>query len=123
MPPFHSIPRKRLRHASLLLAGSLCLSAVPALQAADAPATASAPSKAQLLPGKIVYAQLTTPDLKSAKAFYGSLLGWTFQDVPVSKGQYAQALVNGLQSQDWSSFHAWHIMGTRFGSRSFPCQT
>ncbi|MEJ5116342.1 MAG: VOC family protein [Gluconobacter cerinus] len=95
MPPFHSISRKRLRHASLFLAGSLCLGAAPALQAADAPATASAPSKAQLLPGKIVYAQLTTPDLKSAKAFYGSLLGWNFQDVPVSKGRYAQALVNG----------------------------
>lgn len=32
-------------------------------------------------PGKVVWHDLVTPDLDGAKAFYGSLFGWVFEDV------------------------------------------
>ena len=43
-------------------------------------------------PGKVVWHDLVTPDLKRAKTFYGGLLGWTFEDV--SNG-YTLARNNG----------------------------
>lgn len=98
MPPFPRPSRAGTAAVTLSAALSLGLGlTVPVsnahAQTTDAaPATAPAPSA---LPGKIVYAQLTTPDLPKAKAFYGALLGWTFQDRPVSRGHYAEALVNG----------------------------
>lgn len=46
-------------------------------------------------PGKIVSAQLVTPDLASTEKFYGALLGWTFQDIPVRHGRVAQILNQG----------------------------
>lgn len=46
-----------------------------------------------LLPGKVIWHDLVTPDMDQAKAFYGELLGWTFEDVA---GGYALAL-NGTQ--------------------------
>ncbi|GAN88853.1 glyoxalase/bleomycin resistance protein/dioxygenase [Gluconobacter frateurii M-2] len=76
---------------ALLLGTGLSFAIARPLHAADT----SAPAKEQILPGKIVYAQLTTPDLDKAKAFYSALLGWTFKDIPVSKGRYTQAIVNG----------------------------
>lgn len=77
---------------SIALGLTVPVSGVHAQAANTAPTEASA---ASMLPGKIVYAQLTTPDLAKAKAFYGRLLGWTFQDHTVSRGHYAEALVNG----------------------------
>lgn len=96
MSLFHRHTRKSRRSIALLLGTGLSLAVAPQLHAADVSAPApNAPAKEQILPGKIVYAQLTTPDLDKAKAFYGSLLGWTFKDVTVSKGRYTQAIVNG----------------------------
>ncbi len=34
-------------------------------------------------PGTFCWADLTTPDQEAAKAFYGALLGWEAQDIPV----------------------------------------
>ena len=48
-------------------------------------------------PGKIVYAELVTPDLEAAKRFYGGLFGWTFRDVPLGARKFAEALLNGQQ--------------------------
>jgi predicted enzyme related to lactoylglutathione lyase len=41
--------------------------------------------------GKVVWADLVTPDLDGAKRFYGALFGWTFRDVP----GYTVALLDG----------------------------
>ncbi len=68
---------------------------VPHARAADTLPPIVSPPVSSVLPGKIVYAQLTTPDLAQAKTFYGSLLGWTFRDVRVSRGHYAQAMAGG----------------------------
>lgn len=39
-------------------------------------------------PGRIVWHDLVTSDLARAQAFYGGLLGWTFEAAPKSKGRY-----------------------------------
>jgi uncharacterized protein len=44
--------------------------------------------------GKVVWADLVTPDLDGAKRFYGALFGWTFRDVAGDRN-YALALLDG----------------------------
>jgi predicted enzyme related to lactoylglutathione lyase len=44
--------------------------------------------------GKVVWADLLTPDVEGAKRFYGALFGWTFRDVP-GDPNYSLALLNG----------------------------
>ncbi|NHO17901.1 VOC family protein [Acetobacter oeni] len=73
--------------------GTSCSPLTHYARAADLLPPLVAPPTKALQPGKIVYAQLTIPDLKKAKAFYGELLGWTFRDIPVSRGHYAQAMI------------------------------
>lgn len=53
------------------------------------------PPSSEHHPGKVIWAELVTPDLGSARRFYGELLGWTFQDVPGARIPYAIALQNG----------------------------
>ena len=47
--------------------------------------------------GKIVFAELVTPDLGAAKKFYGGLFGWTFRDTTIGTTDYAEASLNGHQ--------------------------
>jgi len=44
--------------------------------------------------GKVVWVDLVTPDIETAKRFYGTLFGWTFRDVP-GDPHYSLALLNG----------------------------
>jgi len=46
--------------------------------------------------GKVIWADLVTPDLASAKRFYGALLGWTFQDIQAGDRAYTLALLDGV---------------------------
>jgi predicted enzyme related to lactoylglutathione lyase len=43
--------------------------------------------------GKVVWADLVTPDAEGAKRFYAALFGWTFRDVP-GDPNYSLALLN-----------------------------
>lgn len=46
--------------------------------------------------GEPCWADLQTPDVAAAKAFYNRLFGWTYQDFPTPDGRsYAQAFVRG----------------------------
>jgi len=45
-------------------------------------------------PGKVIWADLVTPDAERAKKFYGALFGWSFRDVP-GDPNYTLALVDG----------------------------
>jgi len=49
----------------------------------------STPATQRLLPGKIVFSMLVTPDLSRAETFYGSLFGWSFR--PVTGGRHPRA--------------------------------
>jgi uncharacterized protein len=45
--------------------------------------------------GKVIWAELVTPDLGAAEQFYAKLFGWTFQDKGPPGSHYALALLNG----------------------------
>ncbi len=45
--------------------------------------------------GKVIWAELVTPDLGEAERFYAALFGWTFREQSHSNGRYALALLNG----------------------------
>ena len=45
--------------------------------------------------GKVIWADLVTPDLAAAERFYGGLFGWTFNHVRSAKTDYAVASVDG----------------------------
>jgi predicted enzyme related to lactoylglutathione lyase len=46
-------------------------------------------------PGVPCWADLATPDVATAKAFYGAVLGWQYQDTEAEYGGYAIAEVDG----------------------------
>ena len=47
-------------------------------------------------PGTFSWIDLTTPDQAASKRFYGELLGWSFQDLPVGEGAYySMAVIDG----------------------------
>jgi predicted enzyme related to lactoylglutathione lyase len=45
--------------------------------------------------GKVVWADLVTPDLSSAEKFYGGLFGWQFQAIHTGGSDYALAMFDG----------------------------
>jgi predicted enzyme related to lactoylglutathione lyase len=45
--------------------------------------------------GKVVWADLVTPDLAAAERFYSGLFGWTFQTIHAGDSDYAVALLDG----------------------------
>ena len=45
--------------------------------------------------GKVIWADLVTPDLADAEHFYGGLFGWTFQTVLHGDSDYAVAFLDG----------------------------
>ena len=45
--------------------------------------------------GKVIFAELVTPDLATAKAFYGTLFGWNFKDIEGDGLKYAEASLDG----------------------------
>jgi uncharacterized protein len=45
--------------------------------------------------GKVVWADLITPDLETAKRFYAGLFGWTFRDVVAGDKEFVVALLEG----------------------------
>jgi len=46
-------------------------------------------------PGKVIWAELVTPDLADAKRFYGGLFGWTFEDIRAGRVKYSVARLAG----------------------------
>jgi uncharacterized protein len=74
----------------------LSLLSIPALHAAsfELPPLNS-PASAEHHPGKVVWADLVTPDIAAAERFYGELLGWTFQTIHTGASDYAVAMFDG----------------------------
>lgn len=54
------------------------------------------PASAERHVGKVVWVDLVTPDLDSAKRFYSGLFGWTFRNAHAGKTAYSVALLDGL---------------------------
>ena len=86
--------RRRYGLPSLLAAVLILGSALARAADFQLPALNSPPS-AEHHPGKMVWADLTTPDLAVAEKFYGGLFGWTFQRIRAGDINYAVALLDG----------------------------
>jgi predicted enzyme related to lactoylglutathione lyase len=81
------------QHFSALLLCGLCAGTVRAA-ALELPPLNSPPSAEHHI-GKVVWADLVTPDLAAAERFYGSVFGWKFQTTRAANAEYALASVNG----------------------------
>jgi predicted enzyme related to lactoylglutathione lyase len=55
----------------------------------------NSPASTEHHPGKMVWADLVTPDLAAAEKFYGGLFGWTFQPIHAGDINYAVAMLDG----------------------------
>jgi predicted enzyme related to lactoylglutathione lyase len=87
-------PQRLLAFLTASLAGLfLCAGALHAAPLELPPL--SDPPGTTHLPGKVIWADLVTPDLAAAQAFYSGLFGWTFRDTHSGNAHYAVALVNG----------------------------
>jgi uncharacterized protein len=77
----------------VLLLSVLCVSISPAATF-ELPALNFPPSGEHHV-GKVVWADLVTPDLAAAERFYAGLFGWTFQTIHTGESDYAVALADG----------------------------
>ncbi|HMH30012.1 MAG TPA: VOC family protein [Steroidobacteraceae bacterium] len=89
----HCIYRRGL---TAFLVSALILGNAALARGADfqLPALNSPPS-AEHHAGKMVWADLVTPDLATAEKFYGGLFGWTFQPIHAGDINYAVAMLDG----------------------------
>ncbi len=95
--------RYRVRHRALALtfaaAVAVMAAAVQVTMATAAPTLELPPidsaGSAEHHPGKMIWADLVTPDLAVAEQFYGGLFGWTFKPIHTGKSEYAVALLGG----------------------------
>jgi predicted enzyme related to lactoylglutathione lyase len=94
------VKRRRCR-ASQLLVGLLLGSALAApgiAESLDLPAL-NEPASGEHHAGKVIWAELVTPDLAGAEQFYSGLFGWTFRDVSndgtSTDSNFVVALLNG----------------------------
>jgi uncharacterized protein len=90
---FGRLGRHRAPLLLALLASMLCGTALAALPFSLPPI--SDPASTEHHPGKVIWADLVTPNLTAAESFYGGLFGWTFQDLHTADSNYAIALVDG----------------------------
>jgi predicted enzyme related to lactoylglutathione lyase len=79
--------------------GALCLVQIMATATFAAPTFVLPPlvqpAGTEHHPGKVIWADLVTPDIVAAKRFYGQLFGWTFNDVHTGASDYSVALLDG----------------------------
>ncbi len=96
-------PRIRLGQGLSKLA-VVCLVGFAAMGSAGAAATELPPlalpplvqpASAESHPGKVIWCDLVTSDLASAKRFYGGLFGWSFLEVPGEEKDFSLAVLNG----------------------------
>lgn len=74
--------------------GGLAIAASGAAASAKLPPLVQPPTQDHYV-GKVVWADLVTPDLESARRFYAGMFGWTFQDVVTGEKQFVVALLDG----------------------------
>jgi predicted enzyme related to lactoylglutathione lyase len=86
--------QRRRRLPSLLVSVLILGSALARGADFQLPALNS-PASGEHHAGKMIWADLTTPDLAAAEKFYGGLFGWTFQRIRAGDVNYAVALLDG----------------------------
>ena len=97
-PPTTGPARGRRRARTLALRVALALGWAASGLAGAAPALLPAlnePASPDHHVGKVILAELVTPDLAASEHFYAGVLGWTFREMQRSGARYAQALADG----------------------------
>lgn len=89
----HKRVRACLRHGLLAVWLSVAGSVSAAAAQLQLPAITE-PASQEHHVGKIIFAELVTPDLAAAKRFYGRLFGWTFRDIDAGGTVYAEAMLS-----------------------------
>jgi predicted enzyme related to lactoylglutathione lyase len=88
----------RLRHPlpSILISALIFGGCMSRAGAADFELPAlNTPPSTEHHAGKMVWADLITPDLAAAEKFYGTLFGWTFHRIRAGSTDYAVAMLDG----------------------------
>ncbi len=86
-------PRRGL---TSLIVSALFLGGAAQVRAADFQLPAlNSPASGEHHPGKMIWADLITPDLAAAERFYGGLFGWTFQRLRAGDVDYAVVMQGG----------------------------
>jgi predicted enzyme related to lactoylglutathione lyase len=83
-----------MKHRTALL-GALLTCAMPAVAKKPELPPLVEPANAEHRVGKVIWADLATPDLADAKRFYSGLFAWTFRDIHFGKTDYSVALLDG----------------------------
>jgi uncharacterized protein len=83
----------------------------PTTEAPETPRQETEPVAGPTIPGKWVWFELNTADVDKAKAFYGELMGWTFNAMPMEGVTYwmimrGQQPVGGLMKLEGEGEHA-----------------
>jgi predicted enzyme related to lactoylglutathione lyase len=79
-----------------LLVAMCCAAYASPIIAAPLPALVE-PASTEHHVGKMIFAELVTPDINAAKQFYGQLFGWTFRDIQTGGTSYSEAFLEGRQ--------------------------
>lgn len=82
-------PTRVLLAAALLAVAAVAQTASAAPQSFELPPLMQPPAPEH--PGKLIWAELVTPDLAAAERFYGGIFGWTFHDIRAGEKTYAIA--------------------------------
>jgi predicted enzyme related to lactoylglutathione lyase len=88
--PVLSFRRTWLLSAACALVSTVSAAPPPALPFTLPPLVQ--PASKEHHPGKVVWADLVTPDVPAAKAFYSGLFGWTFEDISTGPRDYSVAM-------------------------------
>jgi predicted enzyme related to lactoylglutathione lyase len=89
-------PRHRHALPSILISALIFGACMSMAGAADFELPAlNAPPSSEHHAGKMVWADLVTPDLAAAEKFYGALFGWTFHRIHAGSSDYAVAMLDG----------------------------
>jgi len=93
----HKMQPGRARHflRQALLAALFGVACVSPVMAAPLLPAIIEPASQEHHVGKLIFVELVTPDLASAKRFYAGLFGWTFRDIQAGRTEYAEASLDG----------------------------
>lgn len=87
---------RRLRKSFLLAYALALIAATPCAGQGPTWPPITEPATYQHVPGKWVWAELFTEDVKKATHFYGEAFGWSFKEFPAQRGSgYTLALSDG----------------------------
>jgi uncharacterized protein len=88
------VDMRRVSLCAIALIAAATVAAASSAATFDLPPLNTPPSSEHHI-GKVVWADLVTPDLNAAQKFYGELFGWRFQTVRAGDTDYVVATLDG----------------------------